>query len=189
MMSYAERLPIYPEPQIAEKPAFTVGFGESLGRYAEYPVVNEDGIRFVRVLLRNNLSGWAPLDGLIEDGKLAVCREYIQAYPSPGERMDRNMTLLLAGEPLIIETIDDPWVRVVTRDGEKRVWINESGKLSIDPFDVEIGIRLHEALREPNNRKRIALLEAIRQMPAYGRSALSAAVEARLEMERGGKRR
>ena len=133
----------------------------------------------MNVKMQNGQVGWLPLDAAVPDGQLAVVTKTTRAFLSlnPETARDRNMILLEAGELVILEGVEGDYIRVVSRDAEKRGWVKGIAEVSIDEVDLLIGLKIFDAMQETSESSLKAKLQQIRSVKGYKNSMMANVVE------------
>ncbi len=174
-----DNLVVRRQPGETAQPVGMVRFGETVARLEGVSPVKQGQLSYISVRLMGGQLGWVPIDAIVPEGKLAAITRPTQGYLSlnfqNAER--RNMILFRASELVVMEKVDNGYILVTTRNGEKRAWINGIGELSIDPLDVEIAGKIHDALKQNNLTARKAQLQRIRAIPGYEQSELAYVVK------------
>ena len=177
--AFQPMLSIYHNQSILTKPGKDgeeldmIKFGEVVARLAGDSPIMKDGEGFIQIRNRTGVVGWVKEKNMVADGKIAVFTGATSGYMSLTSRLDRNGVIFQKGELIILEAVRDDWVRVVTRNEEKRGWVYGIETLSIDPNDVEIAELIHSAYQDPSSYGRLVKLESIKLIPGFENSELA----------------
>jgi hypothetical protein len=183
--SYAGLVSIYDDvvvrrqPGESAQPVGLVRFGESVARLDQISPVQSGKRKYVSVRLAGGQLGWIPTDVIVPEGKLAVITNHTKGYVSlnPEAARDRGMILFRAAELVVLEAIQGDYILVTSRNAEKSAWVRGIGGLSIDPIDIQIGAKIHEAFSQNNITVRKAQLQRIRFIPGFEQSQLTMVVQ------------
>lgn len=186
MVSFRDDLLLRNKPGSSGGSNGKIAFFEKVARFADVATANADGRKYVKVRTHSGKIGWVDESGLVEEGQVAVFVSSARGVLNLSEsaRYDRNAIVFLPGEAVVLEAADGNWVRVVTRNGEKRAWVQGVSQLSIEPMEVEIGVKYGEALREASASLRMARLEDIRRMSGFEQSELAPVINQRIRAEK-----
>lgn len=179
--TYKGLICIYDNAVVRTKPGETaspvglVRFGETVARLQNQNPVKHAGNTYYSVRLQSGQLGWMVSHALVQDGRVAVITETAKGYLSvnPQTARDRNMIVFLAGELVVLEGVSGDYIRIVSRDAQKRAWVRGIGELSIDEMDIMIGEKLYEASQQNSISMRKAILQGIRNMPGFEQSELA----------------
>lgn len=163
------------KPGEVASPVGLVRFGETVARLQNQNPVTHAGNTYYSVRLQSGQLGWMVSHALVQDGRVAVITETAKGYLSinPQAARDRNMIVFLAGELVVLEGVTGDYIRIVSRDAQKRAWVRGIGELSIDELDITIGEKLHEASQQNSISMRKAILQGIRSLPGFEQSELA----------------
>jgi len=163
------------KPGEIASPVGLVRFGEAVAFVPNQQPIKEAGNTYYSVRLQTGQLGWMVSHALVSDGRLAVITETAKGYLSlnPQTARDRNMIVFVPGELVVLEGVSGDFIRVVSRDAEKRAWVRGIGELSIDEMDIIIGEKLYEASRQNSISMRKAILQEIRNLPGFEQSELA----------------
>ncbi|MFK7924062.1 MAG: hypothetical protein AB8H47_19045 [Bacteroidia bacterium] len=162
-------------PGEVASPVGLVRFGETVARLQNQDPVQHAGNTYYSVRLQSGQLGWMVSHALVQDGRVAVITETAKGYLSvnPQAARDRNMIVFVAGELVVLEGVKGDYIRIVSRDAQKRAWVRGIGELSIDEMDIMIGEKLHEASQQNSISMRKAILQGIRNLPGFEQSELA----------------
>lgn len=180
-VSYKGLVCIYDNAVVRTKPGETaspiglVRFGETVAYIQNQNPVKEAGNVYYSVRLQNGQLGWMVSHALVADGRLAVITETAKGYLSanPETARDRNMIIFVPGELVVLEGVSGDYIRIVSRDAQKRAWVRGIGELSIDEMDILIGEKMYEASRQNSISMRKAILQGVRNLPGFEQSELA----------------
>ncbi|RMG75897.1 MAG: hypothetical protein D6722_00265, partial [Bacteroidetes bacterium] len=148
MVSAFDRLSMRVSPGDNAAEAASLRFGEEVFPLADVQSVRSQDRTYIKVQRADGRAGWVDQMGLIPDGHLAVLTRSQRGYPVSSERTsDRGGIILEAGELVVLEDAREQdgidWVKVVSRNAQKRAWIAGIEGLSIEPLDLEIAQELY----------------------------------------------
>ncbi len=179
--TYKGLICIYDNAVVRTKPGETaspiglVRFGEAVAYVQNQNPVKEAGNVYYSVRMQNGQLGWMVSHALVADGRLAVITETAKGYLSanPETARDRNMIIFVPGELVVLEGVSGDYIRIVSRDAQKRAWVRGIGELSIDEMDILIGEKMYEASRQNSISMRKAILQGVRNLPGFEQSELA----------------
>ncbi len=153
-------------PAIAELP-----YGTAVYRVPGSAPSYQQGEFYLQVQTIDGQIGWMPQARLIEDGRLAVVVEPVNAENQGG------IVPFYPAEPIVLAKYVDGKALVVGRDGRKSGWVSDLATLSIAEEDLQIADMIAEAMSHTSVYARRAKLADIQQHPAYFQSPLGLVVD------------
>ena len=153
-------------PAIAELP-----YGTAVYRVPGSAPSYQQGEFYLQVQTVDGQIGWMPQAKLVEDGRLAVVVEPVNAESQAG------MVPFYPAEPIVLAKYEGGKALVVGRDGRKTGWISDLATLSIAEEDLQIADLITEAMSHTSVYARRAKLADIQRHPAYFQSPLALVVD------------
>ncbi|WNJ16005.1 hypothetical protein [Pontibacter sp. G13] len=166
-------LPLYQGPGVGSVLVGNLTFGAYVYLVEGEQTVTTSGKTYARIQARNGKSGWAELAGLVKAGEVAVLLRPIQGFSRLSD-MGRNAPsqTLAPADLVILEDTARGNVLVVSQKDGMHVWLPGYSALSLDPVEIEIANRIHEAMAITALYVRKSKLIEIRSMEGFEDSVL-----------------